>query len=136
MPNIVAKTFPPVAGTRRKRYAPYLSFVGPRNMEILLILAIPLYFMIREAKKPELAETEEWTERELQGGFWYRFLSRFVMMILGFPSIMLVVIGVIGGGLYWIAAGAALLVVAFVVRFVVIPALWPSSSRGNSDDTG
>lgn len=103
-------------------------------MEILLILAIPLFFLVREAKNPERAETEEWTERELEGGFWYRFLSKFVMMILGIPSIMLVVIGVIGGGLYWIAGGVALLVLAFVVRLVVIPTLWPSSPQGNSDD--
>jgi len=102
---------------------------------ILLAIGIPLLIMAREAKKPETAETEEWTERERQGGFWYRFLSKFVMMALGFTSIMMVVIGVIGGGLYWIAAGIALLVLAFVVRLVVLPALWPISPQEKNDDS-
>jgi hypothetical protein len=108
------------------------------NMSLLIILlaiGIPLLIMAREAKKPELAETEEWTGRELQGGGWYRFWSKFVMMILGFPSIMLIVIGVIGGGLYWIVAGVALFVLAFVVRLVVLPALWPVSPQEENDDS-
>lgn len=98
----------------------------------LLFLAVPLILMAVDAWKP--GPTDEWTDRELQGGFWYRFLASSVTLIFGVPGTLLVVVGLLGGGSHWTAVGAALVFLAFLLRWTVIPALWSAPRRGRRDD--
>ena|SRR5690606_21405284 len=102
-------------------------------MLLLVVLGIPLAISAFGAAKPEHDE-EEWSDQELQAGFWYRFLVKQATMILGLVGIFVVVIGVLGGGIFWIAAGVALVVLVLYLRISVFPALLARFRHGNSDD--
>lgn len=100
---------------------------------LLAILAIPLAISAFEAAKPEYDEAE-WSDRELQAGFWYRFLVIVSSGLIGVVGALIIVIGILGGGLYWIAGGVAFFVMFFYVRLSVLPALLERSARKHCDE--
>ncbi len=109
--------------------------MGPIMILLLVVLGIPLAISAFEAAKPE-HDDEEWSDQELQAGFWYRFLVKEATVILGLVGFLVIVLGVLGGGIYWIGAGVVFIVLVLSLRIFVFPALLARSMGGSDDHAG
>lgn len=109
---------------------------------LLPVVAIALALSAYSAAKPEYDSDTQWSDRELQAGFWYRLLvivfSRF-SWVVG----LLIIFGILGsfsnssklgGSIYWLAGGVAFFVLVLYVRLSVLPGLLDRATREHGDD--
>jgi len=109
---------------------------------LLPVLIIALAFTAWSAAKPEYDSDTQWSERELEAGFKYRFL-KFVFSGFSWVVGLLIIFFTLGSfqngsrlgnSIYWIAFGVAFFVLVFYIRLSVLPKMLDRATREHDGD--